>query len=290
MLIRHVEDSDGHVLYTDQSKSHRAVSEATAFLMSSMLADVINTGTAYRARQAGFTLPAAGKTGTTNDYVDAWFVGFTPHLVTGVWIGFDQPTTIIANGYAGELAVPVWASFMKTATKGNKPDWIARPSNVVGVNVCRVSGEAAERGLHERRGDEPRGHGGNAVDGLHRILRDGDAADVGVPAARVAVIHGSACRTVRRRPPGDPHRRGPGRTSAGPHWHEPALPPPIPRPHPKCVRRIRTRSRRPRRGRRSAGSGRGCSEGETRRTTQTRRTTPRRSQTDVGRLASLEGK
>ena len=72
-------------------KSQRAVSEATAFLMASMLADVINAGTAYRARQTGFTLPAAGKTGTTNDYVDAWFVGFTPQLVTGVWIGFDQP-------------------------------------------------------------------------------------------------------------------------------------------------------------------------------------------------------
>ena len=111
-----------------------------------MLADVINSGTAYRARQAGFTLPAAGKTGTTNDYVDAWFVGFTPHLVTGVWIGFDQPTTIIANGYAGELAVPMWASFMKVATKGDKPDWIARPANVVGINVCRVSGKLPNAG------------------------------------------------------------------------------------------------------------------------------------------------
>ena len=146
VLIRRVEDSDGAVLYTDQSTGHRAVSESTAFLMSSMLADVINSGTAFRARQAGFTLPAAGKTGTTNAYVDAWFVGFTPHLVTGVWIGFDQPETIVANGYAGELAVPLWASFMKTATKGDKPDWIARPSNVVGVNVCRVSGQLPNAG------------------------------------------------------------------------------------------------------------------------------------------------
>ena len=85
--------------------------------MASMLADVINAGTAYRARQIGFMLPAAGKTGTTNDYHDAWFVGFTPQLVTGVWIGFDQPKTIIRNGYAGEVAVPFWAGFMKAATK-----------------------------------------------------------------------------------------------------------------------------------------------------------------------------
>ena len=146
VLIRRVEDSDGTVLFQQQGGSHRAISEATAFLMSSMLADVINAGTAYRARQTGFTLPAAGKTGTTNDYVDAWFVGFTPHVVTGVWIGFDQPATIIANGYAGELAVPIWASFMKTATKGDKPDWFQRPAGVVTANVCRVSGKLPNGG------------------------------------------------------------------------------------------------------------------------------------------------
>jgi membrane peptidoglycan carboxypeptidase len=109
--------------------------------MASMLADVVNAGTAYRARQSGFTLPAAGKTGTTNDYVDAWFVGFTPKVVTGVWIGFDQPKTIIRNGYAGEIAVPLWAGFMKVATKGDKPEWLARPANVIGTNVCRISGK-----------------------------------------------------------------------------------------------------------------------------------------------------
>ncbi|MGH8636574.1 MAG: penicillin-binding protein 1A, partial [Burkholderiales bacterium] len=140
VLIRRVEDRDGGVLFKDEGESHRAVSESTAFLMASMLADVINAGTAYRARQAGFLLPAAGKTGTTNDYVDAWFVGFTPKLVTGVWVGFDQPKTIIRNGYAGDVAVPLWASFMKSATRGNKPEWIDRPSSVVGANVCRISG------------------------------------------------------------------------------------------------------------------------------------------------------
>lgn len=140
VLVRRVEESDGTVLFSDEGKSERAVSEATAFLMASMLADVINSGTAYRARQAGFVLPAAGKTGTTNDYVDAWFVGFTPRLVTGVWVGFDQPKTIIRNGYAGDVAVPLWAGFMKVATRGDKPVWLPRPSSVVGINVCRISG------------------------------------------------------------------------------------------------------------------------------------------------------
>jgi 1A family penicillin-binding protein len=141
VLIRRVEDSDGKILYQDPGTSQRAVSETTAFLMSSMLADVITAGTAYKARQTGFTLPAAGKTGTTNDFVDAWFVGFTPHIVTGVWVGFDQPTTIVPNGFAAELAVPIWTGFMKTATKNDKPDWFTKPADVVAVTVCRLSGK-----------------------------------------------------------------------------------------------------------------------------------------------------
>jgi penicillin-binding protein 1A len=72
-------------------------------------------------------LPAGGKTGTTNDYKDAWFIGFTPSLVAGVWVGYDQPRTIRREGYAAELAVPMWTRFMKAATKGQPPAWIDRP-------------------------------------------------------------------------------------------------------------------------------------------------------------------
>ena len=148
-LIRRVDDSDGNVLYSEPGKAERAISESTAFLMASMLSDVVNAGTAYRARQLGFTLPAAGKTGTTNDYVDAWFVGFTPKLVTGVWIGFDQPKTIIRNGYAGEIAVPLWASFMKVATRGDKPEWLSKPDSVMATNVCRITGKLPGSGCDD---------------------------------------------------------------------------------------------------------------------------------------------
>jgi len=146
VLIKRVEDKDGKVIYRDEQKSNRAVSEATAFMMSSMLADVVNHGTGHRVRQSGFTLPAAGKTGTTNDYVDAWFVGYTPRVVTGVWVGFDQRTTIIANGYGGELAVPIWAGFMKAATRRHDSAWFNRPADVVGVTICRVSGKLPSGG------------------------------------------------------------------------------------------------------------------------------------------------
>ncbi len=142
-LITKVEDDHGQVLFTAEPTTHRAISETTAFLMSNMLADVINSGTAWSARRVGFTLPAAGKTGTTNDYRDAWFVGYTPKIVTGVWVGYDMPRTIISNGYAAELAVPIWARFMKTATRNDRPDWYRAPSGLTSATICRLSGELA---------------------------------------------------------------------------------------------------------------------------------------------------
>jgi 1A family penicillin-binding protein len=142
-LIRRVEDASGHVLYMSSTREERALSEATAFIMTSMMSDVINAGTAWQARRVGFMLPAAGKTGTTNDYRDAWFIGFTPHLVTGVWIGYDMPQTIIANGYAGDLAVPLWGRFMHVATRDDGPDRFAMPGTVVPVTICRLSGKLA---------------------------------------------------------------------------------------------------------------------------------------------------
>jgi penicillin-binding protein 1A len=144
--IRRVEDADGKVLFVSKPATEEVLSARTAFLMTSMLSDVVNYGTAYKARQEGFTYPAAGKTGTTNDYVDAWFVGFTPHLVTGVWVGFDKPRTIIAKGFAGELAVPMWARFMKVATANDKPDTFKMPEGLTAMSVCRLSGKLPSPG------------------------------------------------------------------------------------------------------------------------------------------------
>ena len=148
-LIRRVEDRNGEVIYEAPADETRVLSEQTAFLLSSMLSDVVNYGTAWKARRVGFQLPAAGKTGTTNDYVDAWFVGYTPKLVAGVWIGFDQPKTIVTGGYAGEVAVPLWGRFMKAATRGDRPEWFTPPKGLVGVAVCRVSGKLPDVGCSD---------------------------------------------------------------------------------------------------------------------------------------------
>jgi penicillin-binding protein 1A len=143
VFVLRVEDSEGRVIYRGESAGRRVLSESTAYLMASMLADVVNHGTGYSARQSGFALPAGGKTGSTDDYTDAWFVGFTPHLAAGVWVGFDRPEQIMRRGFASVVAVPAWAGFMKAATTGNKPDWLAKPSGVTHIRRCRVSGGLA---------------------------------------------------------------------------------------------------------------------------------------------------
>jgi len=119
------------------------LSESTAYLMASMLADVVDHGTGYGARQGGFALPAGGKTGTTGDYADAWFVGFTPHLAAGVWVGFDRPQEIINRGFAAVVAVPAWTGFMKAATTSDKPEWLQVPAGVAHIRRCRASGGLA---------------------------------------------------------------------------------------------------------------------------------------------------
>jgi 1A family penicillin-binding protein len=157
IIIRRVEDLDGRLLYEARDAPTRAVSDTTAFLLSTMMADVINAGTGNRARQMGFTLPAAGKTGTTNEFHDAWFVGFTPKIVTGVWVGFDQPRTILPNGFAADIAVPVWANFMKVATRGDAPDWLNPPAGLTTATVCRVSGKLATDGCRNAYVENPDG-------------------------------------------------------------------------------------------------------------------------------------
>ena len=164
----------------------QVVSEQSAFLMTHMLADVVNHGTAYPVRQLGFKLPAAGKTGTTNDYRDAWFVGYTPRLVTGVWVGFDQPQTILGRGYAGEVAVPLWAGFMRKATQGDPPEWYKAPRRHRRSPGLPAVGQAAG-GRVLQRGDRGRRrlvhHG---LDGLHRVLRQGHGPDGDLPASQLS--------------------------------------------------------------------------------------------------------
>jgi len=158
ILIRRVETTEGDLLFTATPRAERAVSEATAFLMTTMMADVVDGGTGWQARRVGFTRPAAGKTGTTNEYRDAWFVGYTPHLAAGVWVGYDQPRTIIGQGYAATLAVPLWGRFMAAATRHDTPDAFRAPRTVGSATICRISGKLATGGCGDVATIDREGH------------------------------------------------------------------------------------------------------------------------------------
>jgi penicillin-binding protein 1A len=125
---------------SETRRPYRAIRAGTAFLISSMLADVVNRGTAARVRTEGFKLPAAGKTGTTDDFGDAWFIGYTPSLVAGFWFGYDDHRTIMNRGFAGTIAVPAWARFMIAATAGKSPEWFKPPTDVERIAICRATG------------------------------------------------------------------------------------------------------------------------------------------------------
>jgi penicillin-binding protein 2D len=172
-LITRVEDQHGQVIWTAPREQRQALSAPAAYLLSSMMADVIDGGTGWRARQAGFALPAAGKTGTSNDYADAWFVGYTPQLVSGVWFGYDKPRTII-EAHAGDIAVPAWGAFMHAATRGHRSVWYQMPSGIEKVEICIVSGQrAVDACRRSSTATEVIGADGEVTEVIHEAVRGG---------------------------------------------------------------------------------------------------------------------
>jgi 1A family penicillin-binding protein len=117
----------------------RIISPEVAFQMTSMLRDVVERGTGSAARTLGVRGPIGGKTGTTDEYKDAWFVGFSSSIVAGVWVGFDQPASIGRDAYASRVAVPIWADFMKRVARLRPAAEFAVPSTLRAVELCSVS-------------------------------------------------------------------------------------------------------------------------------------------------------
>jgi penicillin-binding protein 1A len=112
-LIERIDDPDGQTIYkATHGKLPVLKPEATRTTVS-LMQDVLTRGTGARAKQLGLRHPAAGKTGTTNNYQDAWFIGFDDQLVCGAWVGFDQPKKIMAGGTGGELALPIWVDIIE---------------------------------------------------------------------------------------------------------------------------------------------------------------------------------
>ena len=141
--ITKILDRFGNVKYertrTDQDE---VLSPQTAYVMTNMLETVVNNGTGAGARMRGFTRPASGKTGTSNNNTDNWFLGFVPQITCGVWIGFDDKTKIgIGKGEVGATtALPVWTEFMKVATAGLPEKDFSVPPGIYTATICLDSG------------------------------------------------------------------------------------------------------------------------------------------------------
>ncbi len=134
-----VTDADGSDVFTRAPQTHRVLTEPVAFQMLSMMRDVVDRGTGSGVRAAGLQGPVAGKTGTTDAYHDAWFVGFSDTLVAAVWIGFDTPAPIGREAYASRVAVPIWADFMKRAARVRPARSFVIPEGVQGEELCSES-------------------------------------------------------------------------------------------------------------------------------------------------------
>ncbi|HSA56836.1 MAG TPA: PBP1A family penicillin-binding protein [Gemmatimonadaceae bacterium] len=150
--IVRVEDQEGNVLWQPEPVPMPVLAAPEAWLMVSMLKDVVLRGTANaRVWNAGFRVPSGGKTGTTNDGADVWYVGFTADLVGGVWMGFDKPRKIMVDAQGGRLAAPAFTSFMTEVyrRKPEPPDW-PRPLAIASRQVDEVTGLLAAPACAER--------------------------------------------------------------------------------------------------------------------------------------------
>lgn len=152
-LVKKVIDSKGRLLAIAKPKvvgvdAEPVIEPRNAWLMTSLLRDVVRMGTATRAMSLG-RADLAGKTGTTNDNVDAWFAGYTPGLVAVSWIGFDQPKSLGSKETGGAAALPIWIDYMKTALQGVPEQFMPEPEGIAQAIIDPASGRFAASGLIE---------------------------------------------------------------------------------------------------------------------------------------------
>lgn len=151
--VLRVEDRNGVVLEKKETLSQEVLSAQSAYLVTSMLESAINEGTGRRARAAGLKGPAAGKTGTYDDYTDAWFIGFIPNLVAGVWVGYDvkKPIGGSSTGTGSAAALPIWTELMLVASEGSEETAFRRPSGIITRRICLTTGLVATEQCPETR-------------------------------------------------------------------------------------------------------------------------------------------
>ncbi|HVO76370.1 MAG TPA: penicillin-binding transpeptidase domain-containing protein, partial [Candidatus Bathyarchaeia archaeon] len=142
MAITRIEDRNGNVLEEFREYHEEVLQPDVAYLMTDMLTSVIDEvqGTGAAARQYGLDIPVAGKTGTTDEYTDGWFIGYSPELVIGVWTGFDEHKSMGHGMTGARAALPIWVETMKAAYPTNRGPAFNRPPNIIDELICQQSG------------------------------------------------------------------------------------------------------------------------------------------------------
>ncbi len=194
-IIERIDNQQHKPIYLAAHISVPTVDPGAAWMTSRLMQEVLTEGTAASSRSLGFKLPAAGKTGTTNDYKDAWFLGYTSTLTCGVWVGFDQPTTIIPHGYGAALALPVWVQVMNKASRHYPAEPLQPTMPLQHTTVCSISNQLATTGC----------------------MSAGTAYDIDLPVDKVpnaaCQIHGGSQWPFAQQAPGLPQKAAtfPGR-------------------------------------------------------------------------------
>ena len=187
-IIERIDNQQHKPIYRSAHILTPALDPGAAWMTSRVMEEVLTEGTAASARSLGFKLPAAGKTGTTNDYKDAWFLGYTSTLTCGVWVGFDQPTTIIPRGYGAALALPVWVQVMNKAAQHYPAEPLQPTMALQHTTVCSISNQLATTGC----------------------MAAGTAYDIDLPADKIPTaacqVHGGAQWPFAQQPPGVPQQ------------------------------------------------------------------------------------
>jgi penicillin-binding protein 1A len=140
IFIRKITDCDGNIIERNDTKEENVLSPQVAYVALHTMKSVVDGGTAYRIRQTGFRRPAAGKTGTTNNYSDCWFIGFTPELVAGIWVGYDDNQRIYRGATGGDVGAPIWGEFMKAVLDTAPYRDFTVPAGVTYRKTCSKTG------------------------------------------------------------------------------------------------------------------------------------------------------
>jgi penicillin-binding protein 1A len=158
VAVKRVLSSDGKLLEENHPETEKILSSGVAFLVTNILEEVITGGTGKLAR--GLKVRSAGKTGTTDEFRDAWFIGYTPTLLAGVWIGYDDAESLGQGMSGGRIAAPLWLNFMRAVVRGGRENF-SKPADIVDVSVDRDTGlrvrDLSRNSYREyfRKGTEP---------------------------------------------------------------------------------------------------------------------------------------